>query len=339
MIKRYKSTEKIDGKHHHIYRPEIYTYGDLPSGFADHVESLMKAHYPAKKGLGYKLEDGLYNDSKADIEPLKIGLYHNNNTTTHYNEDGELHDYVDEHGVKQPAIRNKNGDYTHYKNGLEQSDGDTPSSRHIDGDANITDLYQKNGELHRDGDLPAEITTDKKGNVLRKAYHFGGLLHRDDNEHSVIETPSKGHTILTYHRFGLEHNEHGFSKVEKQPDGGQLYERKINGVLHSPDNTKPAQKTINYTRFGKLMNGELYRNEHGSHRTGDLPALNLTTKTDTETNHKQEYCINGIMHREGDKPAYINKIDYPNGDHKSEERYYKNGKLTRENGLPHTITT
>ena len=43
------------------------------------------------------------------------------------------------------------GTKSYYKNGERHRDGDLPAIEDIDG----TKKYYKNGELHRDGDLPA----------------------------------------------------------------------------------------------------------------------------------------------------------------------------------------
>ncbi len=342
LIKRYKSTNTSDDdEHHYIYRPENKTYGNVPNGFSEHVESLMKKHYPAKPNTGYELEDGLYSDGRRSIKPIKMGLRsgEQKGEINNFNEDGKLNDYVDANGNTIAAIVKRNGGYAHYKNGLEHTVDDNPSSRHIDSSDSVTELYRKNGELHRDGDKPAEIVTDKNGSILKKSFYFGGILHRDGNKPSVIENLSEGHTTQIHHRFGLEHNEHGFSKIEKQPSGGELYERRINGELHSPDNNTPSRKLINYKEVSSYCTGEEYHKNGDLHRDDDLPAVITHTKLYGGDEDKQEYYKNGLLHREGDKPAIIINTIKPNGQSIKIERYYKNGKLTRENGLPHTITT
>ena len=104
LIKAFHS-KLPNGDEHTIYRTEQKPYGDPPSDFKNQVESLMQKHYPAKSGRVYKIDSDLYNDGRAEIQPVKIGLHKGYDGTNNYNSNGKLHDYVDENGVKQPASK------------------------------------------------------------------------------------------------------------------------------------------------------------------------------------------------------------------------------------------
>ena len=70
------------------------------------------------------------------------------------------------------------------------------------------------------------------------------------------------------------------------------------------------EKTENYKVTDKYGNIRWYNKDGQLHREGDKPAY-------IEANGDKGYYINGLLHREGDKPAYIeangNKSYYLNG--------------------------
>lgn len=162
----------------------------------------MKKHYPAKPDTYYWLSRDLYNDGRLEIEPLKVGLHKTRRYTENYNSEGNYHDYVDEHGVKQPAVKQSNGDFHHYKNGLEHNeDGVAESIRQEYG---VNHAYYINGQRHRLGGLPHPNIYDTPRDDLShwEEYHVGGLPHRDgdllklliSNDQMVVR---KSHIINT----------------------------------------------------------------------------------------------------------------------------------------------
>ena len=69
-----------------------------------------------------------------------------------------------------------------------------------------------------------------------------------------------------------------------------------------------------------LPNGNVeYRNEFGELHNPEVPAKVTTAGT--------EYRINGLLHREGDKPAIEEGAD-------GTKRWYKNGQLHRDGDKP-----
>ena len=330
LIKKY-STMLPNGKSHDIYRPEKGTYGDLPDGFTDHVEEIMKKHYPAKPDMNYHLSQGLYNDGRLDIQPIKTGLHKFPYGATNYNSRGELHDYVDENGVHQPAI-NEPYRKEYYKNGKLHRDDDEPAKTEIGGDIKILAHY-KNGELHRDGDLPAKYVTGS--DAINDEYYYGGMLHRANNKPSVLIKNRDGDTIEKYHYAGLLHRTDGAAVTVKNKDSS-LVEHRIFGKLTSPDANTPARHAINYRNNGAVENSEIYTDSKGDvHRDGDLPALVSNKKHfDGAETTVEQYYKNGLLHRQNGQPAYI-KHDKPKyGGETIEKQWSENGHPIESESIP-----
>jgi hypothetical protein len=286
LIKKYQETNTENP--HTIYRPDITTYGNVPDGFKEHVESLMKKHYPAKAGSEYKMADRLYSDGRYHIEPIKIGLHKTYTTTENYNSEGKLHDYVDENGVKQPAIKSIGGNYTHYK------DGKIHNENGIAKRVGEMNYHYINGELHREGDKPA-VYSDSGDH---EEYHVGGILHRDGNKPAFrIKDNYLDHT--EYFHAGLSHspNKDIFASVVKGDQVEEMTHKKF-GVLHSPDNDTPSS-------IYKNTDGEFettthqYRKDGELHREDDKPAF-IRTHRNTVT---KKWYKDGKEYREDDKPT------------------------------------
>ncbi len=287
LIKRYKSTKKIDGEHHYIYRPENTTYGNVPDGFVDHVEEIMKKHYPAKPDINYSLEKTLYSDGRPNIEPHRVGLYNNGGFIKNYNSEGKLHDFIDEHGVKQPAVYTNINNYAHYKNGkLHNENGMAVKFMG-------RNSHYINGELHREGDLPA-VYSD---NGELEEYHIGGVLHRDGDKPAV--TAKQGDTYI----------EQKFMK---------------NGLLHR-EGDLPAHivKSNNVMNESNIKVESYYKNGL-LHRDGDKPADINIRKSPHESTTNIIYAKDGIKTK---KEVIYENIDNDGQNEHTITTYDKHGEI------------
>jgi antitoxin component YwqK of YwqJK toxin-antitoxin module len=73
------------------------------------------------------------------------------------------------------------------KNGEYHRDGDLPAyiSYFLDGGIDYTHFY-KNGKLHRDGDKPSSVSYYQDGRTHHRYYHKNGKFHRDSEEPAVF---------------------------------------------------------------------------------------------------------------------------------------------------------
>lgn len=214
-IGRFNIKKYVNGRHE-IYRANDTSYGQVHQDAIDKVNRILRTHYPSMNGLNYKSPSDLYNENQYEIENL--GLIKSDDVTVHRNENNDLHDYIDDKGIQQPARHEKyqNGDETiyhykdgnihrdgdtpamivkhnglvigefYYKNGIRHRDGDLPQSHYTDQDGTRSVEYVKYNMLHREGDKPAIVHTDSNGNVVKESYYKYGLLHRDNNENPCM---------------------------------------------------------------------------------------------------------------------------------------------------------
>lgn len=98
LIKRYVYTN-IFMIPHYIYRPDYKSYGSVPSSFFHQIETLMKKHYPAKKGATYILDKGLYNDARDTITHITDGFKYDFKFKVKHYKNGELNDYMSDGGA------------------------------------------------------------------------------------------------------------------------------------------------------------------------------------------------------------------------------------------------
>lgn len=273
VIKKYTSNKKINGKYHHIWRPENDVYGNSSPEFRQTIEEFCAKNFPSVDGVGYGLAKGLYNDGRNRIDPIRKGLLKQNGVTYHVDIMGELHDYVDENGNHRPAIESHN-EKRYYKNGLEHRDGDEP--------AIITpheQAYYKNGKFHRDGDNPAVIyNSDKK---KTRIYLKFDRKHRPYGKPAHISSEEIKPNIIKKTQDYYEYGE--FHRVGDLPASTERYIK--NGV--------EVAKNLKYAIRGVL------------HRDGDKPANIEISKHGGWI--LKEYLKNGVLHRDGDKPAVINQ--------------------------------
>lgn len=317
LIKKYHDA----GNTHVIYRPDK-TYGDVPSGFHEQIESLMKKHYPSDTTKLYTLEKNIYDDGRERINPLKVGLYKERNVTRNYNSKGQLHDYEDEHGIKQPAMKWDSGDYSHWKNGkLHNEDGIAKKESEFN-------YHYIDGERHREGNLPA-IYNDKG---THEEYYYGGIRHNNGSNPTINIKDDDEHQV-EYHYAGVLHspNKDTPASVHNTPNAEITQYRKY-GVYHSPDNDTPSRTKNTYRNGVKFKNIEFHKNGE-LHRDNDEPAsiehstTSVTKKwyqngentrgndkphtvvTDLNGNNIAQYWDNRVGH---EKPYIIKKDDFNN---------------------------
>ena len=307
-IKKYVSTKKIKGSYHHIYRPEHNSYGNVPPNFIHQVNSIMEQHYPAKPDARYELAKGLYNDGRGIIPPVKVGMYKEDGTYQNYNNKGNLEDYTDLFGSKQPAVKN-DGLEEHYKDGkLHNEDGAAKIEKVSNGEIHH---YAINGEHHRLGE-PA-IKFHQKSNINNSPYSrltqleeymVGGAHHREGDKPARINRYNDGNAIVSYHKFGLEHRDNGKPSHTEHMNGVTTIRRKTYGQFNSPDNKTPSNLIINND----------YRME--------------------------EYHKNGKLHRDNDRPASIEDKMDSEGRNVTIKKWYQNGISKRDDdSKPHTVIT
>ena len=264
LIKQYHGKLK-DGSYHTIYRTENKTYGNAPPEFRNQVESIISKHYPAINGISYKLSDSLYNDGRLEVSPIQTGLKKSGKETTNRNELGQLHDYVDENGVKQPAKVIKGELIEHYKNGkLHNENGAASIKKTHDGEIHY---HAINGEYHRLGGKPAvEFIPNKPTDKKIEEYHVGGLRHRDGDLPAIDRNDDNG-KLVAYYKFGMEHRDGGKVSSTDNNGFGDMTIRNTYGQLNSPTNNTPAIEYKNDTKHSKM-----YYKDDKLHRDNDLPA-------------------------------------------------------------------
>jgi hypothetical protein len=149
--------------------------------------------------------------------------------------------------------------------------------------------YNRVGQLHRDGDLPAIIYADGK-----QEWYKNGKLHRDGDLPAVIHKDGR----QDWYKNGKRHR-YGDLPAIIQANGTQKWYKE--GTLHR-NGDLPAY-------MGATGRQEWYK-EGRRHRDGDLPAS-------IKANGNQYWYKEGKPHRDGDLPAVI----YSDG----KKTWYKDG--------------
>lgn len=251
---------------------------DIPSDFHNQLETITKLHYPAKDGVSYKLDAGLYEGGTTDIEPIHRGIKILDGVTKHFNDNGELDDYTDGDSGKIPAVKSATGDYAHYRNGLLHNEsgiakqdngfkyhainggyhrvGDLPAIYSDNGFSKI-EKYYVGGVLHRDGDKPTVSKTDKLTNYSELNYHKAGMLHRDGDKPAFIKSDMNGKSEEYYHR-GLKHRDGDNPADIVHNDNYSIEKYFKHGKLHRDD--KPAYISTHVGGGMKHIEHQWYNN-------------------------------------------------------------------------------
>lgn len=325
----------VSKKGHAIYRTDASaTYGKAPAGFKDAVDKFASDNWPAKDNTDYKLASGLYMEGREHAStPFKTGLTPIGGGHQFLNNRGNRHDYVDEHGVTQPAfVQNMDGVKTtiHYKDGEKHNEhGAAQIEEYKNG---TTKSYYVNGKLHNPNG--ASVKFEGKSDNIVEQYHIDGMLHRLGDK-PASEIKRHGFHEKIYSVYGLQHREGdkpSYTKINKDGEKETRYHKY--GELHR-DGDKPASTTIAepYPNSGGIRDNSSEYYQHGKlHREGDKPAsikehAGIVTKT---------WYKNGLQHRDGDKPSEV-QYDKLTGKILSKS-WHKNGEFSREGNKPVSIS-
>ena len=141
----------------------------------------------------------------------------------------------------------------------------------------------ENGDLHRDGDLPAMESVNGD-----KHWYVNGKLHRDGGLPAIVWADGDKHWYVN----GKLHRADDMPSVEYK-NGNKMWCR--HGILHR-DNGRPALEHSNGDKYW-YVNGKLHRD----HR---LPAF------EDYNGGNRAWYVDGLLHRDGGRPA----IDFVHGD-------------------------
>lgn len=87
-------------------------------------------------------------------------------------------------------------------------------------------MWHRNGDLHRNDDLPAVLNLDPEtGQHIRETYVVDGLPHRVGDKPAEIEWDWNGKVVLErYYYRGQVHRENGPAEITYDPDTGEILE-------------------------------------------------------------------------------------------------------------------
>lgn len=290
LFKKLEGTNK-DGETHVVFRPEDSMYGDKSSKFIEHAKKFAEDTWPAKSGFKYEIPNELYNDSGMSFTHHADGeTTHPNGVTANY-KNGVLHSPDNNTpSVKYGGAYSSTEEF--HKEGKYHREGDLPAAitKNTKGEVENEEYY-KNNERHRDGDKPALI--NKSGNYLEHTYYKHGLIHRDGDapSHILFDGEQNKPIVERYHKFGVPHRDNGLPSVIEHSSGNEEYH----------------------------VHGE-------RHRDGDLPAV-ITHRKGWMNNVSKEWYKNGILSREDGKPSKT--LESPKDDGFSLEEHF-----TKNNGRP-----
>jgi ribosomal protein L25 (general stress protein Ctc) len=183
--------------------------------------------------------------------------------------------------------KDSNGDQWWCKDGNLHRDGDLPAVIWAIGGQ----FWYKNGEPHRNGDLPAIIYANGD-----QYWYKNGKLHRDEDLPAVILARGDQY----WYKDGVQYT------PKKQYANFAEFEQSKKYKKGKPVEVKFADGT-SYER--NTFGTQFWYKDGQQHRDGDLPAVIYATGD-------QLWYKNGKLHRDGDLPAAI----YADGS----QFYYKN---------------
>jgi len=195
--------------------------------------------------------------------------------------------------------------------------------------------YNKEGLLHRDNDLPAEIFTDQGGVVICQKWYNNGILHRNGNLPAVLKEVKylvgdcEFNIEKIWYKHGIKHRNHDKPAyvMKMKYLGGNQYKIKewfINGKHRRVGVDDPARIKIDdngHVTSCWYINGKLGRSD-------DKPALEVRDTNDELIGC--EWYFKGKLHREDDKPAYYSASFSYNDTY----FWFRHGKKWRDNGKP-----
>jgi len=227
-----------------------------------------------------------------------------------------------------------------YRNGVLHSYDDKPAEIRYDRFL----VWYKDGKIHREGDKPAHIDIKYPEHCVK--WFLDGKLHREGDLPAVINSKEQ-----IWYKDGFIHRDNNELPAYINGKTQKWYS---NGELHR-DGDRPA--VIQYEFLNYLERADLYLSwfKRGKlHREGDKPAhisgaeehvrifLDPSEQTYFDKNDlpynlfmadvhiRQEWYVNGLRHREHDKPAIRS------GPHYAE--WYKNGQKHRDGKKPYCVS-
>lgn len=186
------------------------------------------------------------------------------------------------------------------KNFLKMNDNNNGLYKEIDNKSGIV-IY----ELKKEDGINPSIITFQNNILISKTWLKNGKKYQREGN-----LPSQ----ILYYKNGNKHYEEWY-------DNDKFNRKYDNPAL------------IQYDEDGNIIREKWFLNDK-FHREGDLPAEKAYSNSVNGINIISEHWYkNGLLHRESDNPAFRsylnNKLKF--------EYYYKNGKSTKENGLPNQI--
>jgi hypothetical protein len=225
-----------------------------------------------------------------------------------------------------------------YRNGVLHSYDDKPAEIRYDRFI----VWYKDGKIHREGDKPAHIDIKYPEDCLK--WFLYGKLHREGGLPAVINSKER-----IWYKHGVIHRDNNELPAYINGKTQKWY---VNGELHR-DGDRPA--VIQYEFPNYLERPHLYVSwfKRGKlHREGDKPAhitgaeehvrmfLDPLGQIYLDKNDlpyklftgyvRQEWYINGLRHRENDKPAIRSGPYYA--------EWYKNGQKHRDGKKPYCVS-
>lgn len=291
------------------------------------------------------IKNGLLHNEKAPAEVNYKTHYHGGSYTTKlYSEswykNGQLHREGD-----NPAFIRYSNNYVdlptlemYYKNGVITRDKKPAKIDYNFRNCELikNEYYYKDGQYHRGNDLPAVITRDDNGNIIKQEWYKNGLKHRDGNKPSYIAMRSNGGVECEkWCKNGIPARENNLANSVTYYSNGSVYEEAWLDENGMYKDLGGEPNLITYYSTGELS-GKYLRKVGGTRYDSvkDLPAVVEFTKTGTLK--KEEWYKDGTKHRDNFLPADI--AYFVNGK-KKHEKYYMNGKLSNYKGAAHITFT
>lgn len=338
----------VSSSGHEIYRIGSTEFGNPPKNFKKNVEKFAEQNWPAKDEE-YRSAVS-YQDVKEKLTGAakKVGYHKTSDGYEHYNENGELHDFVDSKGKTQPAKESMDNNFhtvkEHYKNGKLHNEngaakivsdlhGSTVSSHYID------------GKLHNLNGAAIKLKLAKGRGFMRhgidtelthhESYYVDNQLHREGDKPAYDEGHLGGYRNRKYSVYGLDHrNGDKPSNITEYSQGSS--DLKYNHYGTPRKGNKPFRVTNfsgRVSKYHETPNGDIHKiaiengeKEHyftGSHEArikGNT--IDITHQESRTMKHKYKFEKDdaGNIHVTSDQMKYKYPI------------ILKNGKITMSKG-------
>lgn len=147
-------------------------------------------------------------------------------------------DTILKHVFMSEQWRTLDGDITQevFRNSAGQLDHGSLPSRidyHLETGKKASILYHREGQLHREGDQPAETHYWEDGGIQNQAWYKNGKLHRDGGLPAEIDYWEDG-TLMSqdWYQNGKPHRDHGLPAKVTYNEAGKIERQRFyeNGV-------------------------------------------------------------------------------------------------------------